>query len=50
MRKAAVVATARNPIGKTYPEAFNDTPGQHLAAQACVDGDIGAAGLFEVAS
>jgi acetyl-CoA C-acetyltransferase len=34
MRQAAVVATARTPIGKAYRGAFNDTQGQALAAHA----------------
>lgn len=49
MVEAAVVATARNPISKTYPGAFNDAPGQHFATPACVGGDTGATGLLEVA-
>jgi acetyl-CoA C-acetyltransferase len=34
MREAAVVATARTPIGKAYRGALNDTQGQALAAHA----------------
>ncbi|CAN5191559.1 acetyl-CoA C-acyltransferase [soil metagenome] len=34
MRQAAVVSTARTPIGKAYRGAFNDTQGQALAAHA----------------
>ena len=34
MREAAVVSTARTPIGKAYRGAFNDTQGQALAAHA----------------
>lgn len=34
MRRAAVVSTARTPIGKAYRGAFNDTQGQELAAHA----------------
>ena len=34
MREAAIVSTARTPIGKTYRGAFNDTQGQALAAHA----------------
>jgi acetyl-CoA acetyltransferase family protein len=32
MRHAAIVSTARTPIGKAYRGAFNDTPGQTLGA------------------
>lgn len=32
MREAAIVSTARTPIGKAYRGAFNDTQGQALAA------------------
>jgi acetyl-CoA C-acetyltransferase len=34
MREAAIVSTARTPIGKAYRGAFNDTQGQTLAAHA----------------
>jgi acetyl-CoA C-acetyltransferase len=34
MRQAAIVSTARTPIGKAYRGAFNDTQGQALAAHA----------------
>jgi acetyl-CoA C-acetyltransferase len=34
MREAVIVSTARTPIGKAYRGAFNDTPGQALAAHA----------------
>jgi acetyl-CoA C-acetyltransferase len=34
MREAAIVSTARTPIGKAYRGAFNDTQGQALAAHA----------------
>jgi acetyl-CoA C-acetyltransferase len=34
MRNAAIIATARTPIGKAYRGAFNDTPAQALAAHA----------------
>ena len=34
MTRAAVVGTARTPIGKAYRGVFNDTPGQELAAHA----------------
>jgi acetyl-CoA C-acetyltransferase len=34
MREAAVISTARTPIGKAYRGAFNDTQGQALAAHA----------------
>lgn len=34
MTRAAIVATARTPIGKAYRGAFNDTSGQELAAHA----------------
>jgi len=34
MRSAAIIATARTPIGKAYRGAFNDTPAQALAAHA----------------
>ena len=34
MREAAIIATARTPIGKAYRGAFNDTQGQALAAHA----------------
>jgi acetyl-CoA C-acetyltransferase len=34
MRQAAIVSTARTPIGKAHRGAFNDTQGQHLAAHA----------------
>lgn len=34
MRKAAIVSTARTPLGKAYRGAFNDTSAQELAAHA----------------
>lgn len=34
MRRAAIVATARTPIGKAYRGAFNDTPAVELAGHA----------------
>ncbi|MFB7090333.1 acetyl-CoA C-acyltransferase [Streptomyces sp. NPDC056296] len=34
MSRAAIVATARTPIGKAYRGAFNNTQGQELAAHA----------------
>ena len=34
MREAAIVSTARTPIGKAYRGAFNDTPAQTLAGHA----------------
>jgi acetyl-CoA C-acetyltransferase len=34
MREAAIVSTARTPIGKAYRGAFNETQGQALAAHA----------------
>lgn len=34
MRRAAIVSTARTPIGKAYRGAFNDTTGPALAAHA----------------
>lgn len=34
MPRAAIVATARTPIGKAYKGAFNNTPGPTLAAHA----------------
>jgi acetyl-CoA C-acetyltransferase len=34
MREAAIVSTARTPIGKAYRGAFNDTQGQALAGHA----------------
>lgn len=34
MREAAIVSTARTPIGKAYRGAFNNTQGQELAAHA----------------
>ncbi|MET3524013.1 acetyl-CoA C-acyltransferase [Mesorhizobium abyssinicae] len=34
MTKAAILSTARTPIGKAYRGAFNDTQGQALAAHA----------------
>ncbi|CAB5027245.1 unannotated protein [freshwater metagenome] len=34
MREAAIISTARTPIGKAYRGAFNDTQGQALAAHA----------------
>lgn len=34
MREAAIVSTARTPIGRAYRGAFNDTQGQALAAHA----------------
>ena len=34
MREAAIVSTARTPIGKAYRGVFNDTPAQALAAHA----------------
>ena len=37
MREAAIVSTARTPIGKAYRGAFNDTQGQALAAHAIAE-------------
>src|ERR1700740_1426648 len=34
MREAAIVSTARTPVGKAYRGAFNDPQGQALAAHA----------------
>jgi acetyl-CoA C-acetyltransferase len=34
MKEAAIVSTARTPIGRAYRGAFNDTAGQNLAAHA----------------
>jgi len=34
MKDAVIVSTARTPIGRAYRGAFNDTPGQRLAAHA----------------
>ncbi len=34
MIEAVIVSTARTPIGRAYRGAFNDTPGQELAAHA----------------
>ena len=44
MREAAVVSTARTPIGKAYRGAFNDTQGQALAAHA-IAAAVGRAGV-----
>src|SRR6516164_7040735 len=37
MREAAIVSTARTPIGRAYRGAFNDTQGQALAGHVVVE-------------
>lgn len=44
MTRAAIVSTARTPIGKAYRGAFNNTQGQELAAHA-IKHALSAAGL-----
>ncbi|PXX70957.1 acetyl-CoA C-acetyltransferase [Nocardia tenerifensis] len=44
MRQAAIVSTARTPIGRAYRGAYNDTQAQHLAAHA-IEHAIRRAGL-----
>ncbi len=44
MREAAIVSTARTPIGKAYRGAFNDTPAQTLGGHAIASA-LGRAGV-----